>query len=381
MKTKKSALKIALFSIIGVVCLALLVCAGYVLYVFTSYYRIEDNKVLEHKNPEISENISRGKIYKALTMNIGFGAYDDKFSFFMDTGYADAEGKVQIKGRQSRATDKEHVLTNVSSIIKLINGQDPDFILLQEVDEKSTRSYHVNEAELFRSSFADYAYTWAECFHSPYLFYPIREPHGKSTSGLMIFSEASIDSSIRRSLPLSESRFANLFDLDRCLVMNRYKIEGSDKEFVMIDAHLSAYDEGGKVRKKQVDFIKEILSAEHEKENYVVMGGDFNQVLTPGGENRYVKPNGGEIVPDWVASFDADFEGYKIYGPLKGDDGAEFGTARNNTMAFDPNWTYTVTIDGFVASDNIKVHDITIITSHAFKYSDHNPVVLEFELE
>ncbi len=36
-------------------------------------------------------------------------------------------------------------------------------------------------------------------------------------------------------------------------------------------------------------------------------------------------------------------------------------------------------IDGFVVSDNVNVLSVKTI-DHAFKYSDHNPVILEAEL-
>ena len=48
--------------------------------------------------------------------------------------------------------------------------------------------------------------------------------------------------------------------------------------------------------------------------------------------------------------------------------------------AFAPvGYTYTVTVDGFVVSDNVKATARNIDTG--FAYSDHNPVLLTFELQ
>lgn len=375
---KKSAkIFIILGSIILFICLAIII---YLAYVFISFYRIEDNKVLDVSNSKISSPIETDKTYKVMTFNIGFGAYDDQFTFFMDTGYEDSEKKIKTKGKQSWATDKQHVYDNIAGCISVINSKNPDFIMLQEVDDNSTRTYHINEVELITNEFKDFSFSQANDYHSAFLFYPFTQPHGKSSSNLITLSKTNIISSLRRSLPLSDSKLANIMDLDRCIMINRYEIQNSDKHFVLINVHLSAYDEGGKIRKKQNELLREVLENERKNGNYVILGGDFNQVLIPNGTEYYIKPNG-EITPDWVAGFEGSFEGYTLAYSTEGDDGANFGTARNNTKPFDKNWTYTCTIDGFVVSNNIEIEDIKNVTSHAFKYSDHNPVLLTFKMK
>lgn len=380
MKNARRVLKRIIVSVgAAAICIAVLV-ALYLVYVFGSYYRIEDNKTLEPSNIGNPEKIRVGKRYRALTMNVGFGAYDENFSFFMDEGYADTDRRIKISGRQSRATSRNHVLNNISGAVDTIKNQDADFIILQEVDKKATRSYHVDQVQTFFSAFPEYSFVWAVNYHSPYLFYPLNEPHGKSLAGLVSLSRADVSSAVRRMLPLSDSRLSNVIDLDRAIVIGRYDIEGSEKEFVLINVHLSAYDSGGSVRKKQMSLLREILEAERKKENYVLMGGDFNQVLIPEGEGYYVRQGSGEVVPDWVAGFDYEFEGYTVYGSRDGDDGAVMGTARNVTRAYDPDWTYTCSVDGFIASSNMEVFSVMTVTSHAFRYSDHNPVVIDFAL-
>lgn len=62
------------------------VAGYYAAYVFASYYRIKDGIFLEIVN-NTDELMSAGKTYSALTFNIGFGAYDKDFDFFMDSGF------------------------------------------------------------------------------------------------------------------------------------------------------------------------------------------------------------------------------------------------------------------------------------------------------
>lgn len=64
------------------------------------------------------------------------------------------------------------------------------------------------------------------------------------------------------------TEFSKFFDLDRCFDVNRIKTDNG-KEFVLINSHMSAYDEGGKIRNTQVqelysyikmNMVKEIMS-------------------------------------------------------------------------------------------------------------------------
>ena len=52
-------------------------------------------------------------------------------------------------------------------------------------------------------------------------------------------------------------------------------------------------------------------------------------------------------------------------------------TCRSTDMPYEKGVNYTVVIDGFIVSKNIKVEKILNIDTD-FKYSDHNPVYLEF---
>ena len=83
MKTAKKIFKIVGI-ILGIIILALI---GYIIYLFASYHRIEDNLPLEVESHAADAELTTEKEYSALTYNIGFGAYTPDFSFFMDSRY------------------------------------------------------------------------------------------------------------------------------------------------------------------------------------------------------------------------------------------------------------------------------------------------------
>ena len=137
-----------------------LVVGGYVIYVFASYDRIEDNQVLGVNRPEQTAagasqsaqtssaeaaQVPIGETLSLTSWNIGFGAYTDDYSFFMDGG------------KYSRAFSESAVVENLTAIGQELADFDTDFSLIQEVDIAATRSYQVDErAMLVRSLDADH---------------------------------------------------------------------------------------------------------------------------------------------------------------------------------------------------------------------------------
>ena len=194
-----------------VVLLAVIIVAGgYDGYVFGTYSRIPDNVELEVKGKG-SGPAETDTEYTAVSYNVGFGAYTADFTFFMDGG------------KESRARSKESVIECINGTADTALSQKPDFVLFQEVDDDSTRSFHVDEAELIRDRFAgagDFADVFARNYHSAYLMYPLLKPHGASNSGLLTMSRMDITSSLRRSLPIA-SGFKKILDLDRCYSISR----------------------------------------------------------------------------------------------------------------------------------------------------------------
>lgn len=353
----------------GVVAALVVAVAIYVVYMLATYSRIPDNQVLEVENNQSSQ-VEPGKMYSAVTYNIGFGAYLPDYSFFMDGGVMD-DG-TQTHGESSWAKSKESVEGAIDGDVNLVKSLKTDFALLQEVDTDSTRSYHVNEVEAFKSAFSGMCSVEAVDYHSSFLFYPFTQPHGFANSSLLTLSSMHIDSAVRRSYPVSDS-LSKFTDLDRCFSVMRLPVKGGH-ELVLVNHHMSAYDKGGVVREQQLKMIRQFLADESKKGNYVVMGGDFNHALF-GSAGLYPSK---QQVPSWVATLDdGDLpDGYSLVKPGNLEDVA---TCRGADIPYEKGVNYTSTIDGFIVSDNVKALAENIDAGFAF--SDHNPVKLTFELK
>ena len=357
-KTKKLWLKVFLL-IVGIL---VAVIGGYVIYVLVSYDRIEDNQVLTIEGNARNTAIKQNTEYTAVSYNIGFGAYTPDFTFFMDGG------------TQSWANSKESVIACIDGDISLLQEQNADIVFLQEVDFDSTRSYHVDEVAQIRNAFDDVSSSLAVNYHSAFLFYPLLQPHGSSNAGMLTLSNTQITSGLRRSLPISES-LSKFIDLDRCYSVNRVAIENG-KELILINVHLSAYGTDGNLQQQQIDKLFGDMVDEYNKGNYILCAGDFNHdFLTNSVEvfnkevaekDSWAKPFPDERIPEHFRKVD-DYSNAKTVP-----------SCRNCDRPYDEN-SFTLTVDGFIVSDNIHITYAEVIDNQ-FAYSDHNPVKIKFRL-
>ena len=359
---QRKILKILLCLLLALV----LAVLAYVAYVFLSWYRVEDKQVLPVETVEGGQaaDLTAGKTYRIASYNIGFGAYSDDYSFFMDGG------------TESRARSPQAVRENVGGAMEEALALHPDLLLLQEVDVDGTRSCRIDELGLADAALAGRFVnrTFAQNYDSPYLFWPLLEPHGANRAGQATYSSLSISSALRRQLPI-EDGVMKLVDLDRCYSLQRIPLR-EGRELVVYNLHLSAYTSDGAIAEEQLKLLFADMLGEYEKGNYAVAGGDFNKDLlgssaeifgVSGPAYTWAQPIPPELVP----------EGLRIVAPLDGENPVP--SCRNADRPYGPD-NYRVTVDGFVVSANVEVRTAKVWET-GFRWSDHNPVYLDFVLK
>ncbi len=366
-------LKIVLKTLVCVVLALLVLVAGYLSYYTLSYSRIGDKSIIPQEGTK-QEKLPSTSVSSLLSWNVGFGAYSNDYSFFMDGG------------KYSRAFSREAVEENIDGVIqrtksaadKYLSGNGFDFICYQEVDFDSTRSYKVNEHGLLKTAFSEYWSTYAQNYNSPYLVYPFNSPHGANKSGMATFSRHIIDSAKRVELPV-EDGLKKIVDLDRCLSVNRVPVSNG-KDLVLINLHLTAYSSDGSIATKQLKQLLSICAEEYNKGNYVVCAGDFNKDLL--GDSTAVFGKGGGDY-SWAKPFETELlEGTHMSLVVPEESGEEgtrvkTPTCRNADAPYNEN-QYVITVDGFLISANVKTVETGVIDT-GFRYSDHNPVYLRFK--
>ena len=372
MLRKYPILRWGLIFILGLLGGLVVFIGAYVIYMQTHYYRIKDYQSLPIKQKLTHPNkLQTNTTYSAATYNVGFGAYNQKFSFFMDTGKMKDGTKTQ--GKYGKAKNKAAVLKNTNGEINAMKKINADFMLFQEIDIDSSRSYHVNQVKKMSQNFANYEKIFANNFHSPYLLYPLNDPHGAVQSGLLSLSKYPVEQATRRKYPVSTSFITKFTDLDRCFTVMKIPVTNGHK-LILINSHMSAYDKGGKMRVKQLKLLNSVMESEYKKGNYVIVGGDFNHTF---GRKMLTHFKSQQEIPDWVSVLSS-----KDLAPdirmVHAKNENTVPTCRGTDIPYQKGKTYTTVIDGFLVSKNIQATSENINTE--FAYADHNPVKLSFKL-
>ncbi|MBR1890959.1 MAG: endonuclease/exonuclease/phosphatase family protein [Clostridia bacterium] len=356
-KVIKKIVKIALI----VLLIVALIVVGYVAYVFIAFHRLGTFDVQAQGVAEKTQ-VSVGEEYKIVSYNIGFGAYEKDYGFFMDGGH------------ESWAWSKERLDKNLNNIADFLKAENAQLYIVQEVDIDSTRSYHVDERDYLTEKLNDKSYFFAQNYDSPFLFYPFYQPHGSSRSGLMTFSDFTIESAKRVELPI-EAGLTKLLDLDRCY--SKATIPVSDgKKLILYNFHLSAYTSDGKIATEQLKLLLDDVQAEYEHGNYCIAGGDFNKDIL-GDSSVYFGKS--DVEYTWAQPIPSDMiDNYPVSLVAPFDENLPVPSCRNADSAYHEG-QYVLTIDGFLITDNVQKLSANVIDT-GFEYSDHNPVFMTFKI-
>ena len=321
-------------------------------------YRPEDVEEIPVEGTA-SRLLAPGDQFTVMTWNMGYGALGDNADFFMDGGTG------------VRTADEVRVQENVDAVLGEITTYLPDVVFLQECDTDSARSHHMDEAAYLTGALPGYQSAFAYNYRVLFVPYPL-PPIGKVNSGIMTLSSYPVSSAERVQLPCPFSWPLRAGNLKRCLMVDRVPIEGSDRELVLVNLHLEAYDSGeGKIA--QTEMLRKTLQAEADAGNYVIAGGDFNQIFSsvenpwPSGEGFW-QPGELDVSAfseTWQFAMDVDTPSCRsLDRPYAGEE-------RENFQFY--------LIDGFIVSEGIEIvsmqaHDLD------FVHSDHNPVYLTVRL-
>ena len=297
--------------------------------------------------------------FTVLSWNIGYCGLGKESDFFMDGG------------SQVHPLSQELVEKNFAGIAQEIQARNADFTLLQEVDADSTRS-GINEYMLLRERLAEQSDAFARNFCTKFVPYPW-PPIGKVNSGLQTLSRYAISEATRISLPCPFSWPVSMVNLKRCLLVTRVPIADSEKELVLVNLHLEAYDDGeGKLAQSKQ--LREFVEAEYENGNYVLAGGDWNQIF-PKSEKSWPNTHKELWTPGYLDEAELA-EGWRYVWD------ASVPTCRLLNQPYDPadeiNTQFYV-IDGFLVSPNLKVENVETL-DEGFAFTDHNPVQLTLTL-
>lgn len=282
--------------------------------------------------------------------NIGYCGLGKESDFFYDGG------------KMVRPT-KALSLKNFNGFIETIKKwkDDADFIHIQEIDRNSKRSYKIDQFKQAFETLENFKAVFGKNYDVKYVPIPFTEPMGKVLGGIGTFYKyRDAENPVKYAYPSNFSWPKGLFFLDRCFVKHRFNLKNG-KQLVVINTHNSAYD-GGELKKKEMAYFKKYIEEEYAKGNYVIVGGDWNQI--PPGYKPLQEDSGYEEMPipegfvpnDWTYAFDASVP-----------------TNRKVDYTYEPGKTYTTIIDFYLLSPNVELIEVKG-QNMDFEFSDHQPV-------
>ena len=288
---------------------------------------------------------------RLVSWNIGYAGLDAQMDFFMDGG---------VGVRTSRA----QAAKNLEAIIAQLKAIDSvDFILLQEVDIHSKRSYYQDQTSAITQALEYPYYAVGINFNSPFVPLPLRNPIGRTKAGVLTLSRWPIQESVRWQLPSMPALPERLFNLKRCMLSVAVPMPCGELLWIN-NIHNSAFDTGD-MRTREVEFLAEHIT-EHP---HSITAGDWNSTppdYTPSAaalNNRYFSPL--PLTQDMFAR--------------ACDVAADYSTEsmRYLDSPYSPRRSATALVDFAVLGARCRVLECKVLDL-GFESSDHNPVVITF---
>ncbi|MGE0627324.1 MAG: hypothetical protein AB7O43_05820 [Hyphomicrobiaceae bacterium] len=291
---------------------------------------------------------------EVLSWNLGYAGLGAESEFVADGGN-------RVLSPSAAIVDK-----NLSGIKLVLAGhKTTDVLLLQEVAVTSPLNYWRAVMDAITSLRRGAGHAFLADVATRLLPWPVRLEHGLAT-----YSNVRIGQAESVALPLESSHWLGLLRKQYALLVTRMPVEGDTRQWVIVNMHLAAFDDGGATRRKQLAKAIAFATREYQNGNWVVVGGDWNMVL--GGRSFPHKTEAAFTA--WVHAMPEGTvpEGWQmVIDP-------ERPTVRTLQKPYVAGENYVTIIDGFLVSPNVSAEAVRTIDL-GFAYSDHHPVVARFK--
>jgi endonuclease/exonuclease/phosphatase family metal-dependent hydrolase len=251
----KKALKILLGTLL------LLVTAFFTAVYLATYHPgpVETEAVYSREGAPI---LRSGQTVKVLSWNVQFMAGNRNNHFFYDDG-------------PDPWPDAATVARVTREVADFIARQDPDIVLLQEVDDLATRTHMQDQAEALRRYLPQYP-SHTESFYWKAAYVPHPSIRGRVGMKLLVLSKYRISDATRHALSAitTDDILTRQFNLKRAMLQVHMPVEGGE-ELILINTHLSAFAQGSDTMQRQIRQVLARLDALPPTSPWV-MGGDFN---------------------------------------------------------------------------------------------------------
>ncbi len=310
-----------------------------------------------------------GQALKVMTWNIQYLA-GKRYVFWYDM--ADGSGP-------DAGPTPEDVAYNLDEVARVIRDEQPDVLLLQEVNDGAKNTAYDNQLALLRARVIDLYPCSTEAFYRKADFIP--NPHIAGSVGMKLatLSRFSIERAERIQLPLQEANLIRRQFQPKPALLVTYLTLRDGGHLALINTHLDNPDpeSGDDVSLRQVQAIRALLDGFEASATPWLIGGDFN--LLPSDQyQRLSREQQGAYPPDSPLHLLWD-----TYPMIPSNDEAS-GVDRGKWLTRFPNDPRISgpdrTVDYLFHSPGLKRVSASVRGEDTLLISDHLPLIARFLL-
>ena len=343
----------------------LILITAFFTFIYTATYHPNDIESEIVYSPKDAPTLQQGQKIKVLSWNIQFLAGNTNNHFFYDNG-PDQWPSLQTTQETARW------------IAQIIIQENPDVILLQEVDDGAKRTHYKDQLQQILALLPPEYVSHTSSFYWLADFLPLPEIWGAVGMKLSIISKYKLHNAVRYALPsiTSDNIIRRQFNVKRAIQAVSMPVLGSN-DLHLFNVHLSAFAQGTDTMERQISAVQKLLKPFDKNTDKVILAGDFNLVASKTSLNRLHPKNIGHYNPlqSELVPLISKYNAVPSLDEINSDDYQQWFTHSSND---DDSITADKTIDYMFYLGGLTLKEHYIRADEAEKISDHLPVIASF---
>ncbi len=273
----------------------------------------------------------------------------------------------------------EDVRKTIPEVARIIQEENPDVVLLQEMQEDAVQSHHINNLTELLKELPGRFPCVAQAFYWKSGFVPVPQIMGRTDMKLVTLSRYKIAAAQRHQLALIPGDpISQQLGLKRAVLTADLPVAGGTRPLVVLNTHLDAFGQGTDTLARQVEQVRGLLEGYSRAGQPFLIAGDFNMLpprIDPNSldelSRQFYNPRT-EITPLFDA-FPAAPDLNQLTGPGRAAYFTHIANYNRKTVGADR------TIDFYFYSPLLKLADFRVRGSDTKHISDHLPMIADFQ--
>jgi endonuclease/exonuclease/phosphatase family metal-dependent hydrolase len=266
---------------------------------------------------------------------------------------------------------------SLDEVARVIRDEQPDVVLLQELDNGAKASHYQEQLKLLQERLADLYPCGTSAFDWKADFIPSPRIFGSVGRQLATLSRYRIDHAERVQLPVADGSFiSRQFQPKNALLVSYLPLSGGG-QVAVLNTHLERAARPDDTAQKQIDAVSKALDKLESASTSWLIGGDFN--LLPLGQYR-------RLPAEQRSPYSADSELHLLWDkyPMIPTNNEASGIDREHWLTHYPNDPGLNgpdrTVDYLFYSPRLKRVEAQVRQDDTLRISDHLPVIARFLL-